>query len=310
MKIIRTVLGDVESIGSVNAHEHLLMQDPLLKGEELLSVSESTQELARAAQYGLQGVVELTPLGLGRDPEGLAEISRQSGVHIVMATGVHQEAHYANQHWIRGLTERELEALFVREIQKGSSPPENNAQTTSVRAGVIKVGAGYWRISAFEEKHIRIAARAQQKTGVAVFCHTEFGTAAHEILDLFESEGMNLQRVVLAHLDRNPDPVYHLELISRGAILQYDGFARTKYHPMNQIIDCLEKVYAGYPNNLLLGGDVARRRSFEVNGGLAGIPFLHHVVVPRLIQTLGKSEVQQIFVENPARVLSFDPNQP
>ena len=45
--------------------------------------------------------------------------------------------------------------------------------------------------------------------------------------------------MVLAHADRNPDPVLHAELAAIGAYLGYDGFARSRILPDSALIDCL-----------------------------------------------------------------------
>ena len=100
--VIRTVLGDIEpqELGRTNVHEHLLMRSPILRGEELDDREKSSTEATEMRQAGMDALVELTPIGLGRDPEGVANIAEGSGLHIVLATGIHREAHYPPEHWI------------------------------------------------------------------------------------------------------------------------------------------------------------------------------------------------------------------
>ena len=66
---------------------------------------------------------------------------------------------------------------------------------------------------------------------MAVMVHLEHGTAAAEVLDLLEADGVPADRVVLAHADRLLDPGWHLELARRGAYLGYDGAARHRPGP-------------------------------------------------------------------------------
>lgn len=62
------------------------------------------------------------------------------------------------------------------------------------------------------------------------------------MLETLESAGVPANRVVLAHLDRNPDPGLHAELAATGAYLGYDGAARAKYWPDSVLLNCLTEV--------------------------------------------------------------------
>ena len=99
-KKVRTALGDIDprKLGKTDVHEHLLMRSPLLRGEELDDREKSTQEAVELRQTGIDALVELTTIGLGRDPRGVAGIAAHSGLHIVLATGIHREAHYPPEH--------------------------------------------------------------------------------------------------------------------------------------------------------------------------------------------------------------------
>ena len=79
--VIRIVLGDIEprELGRTNVHEHLLMRSPLLRGEELDDRDKSSTEATEMRRAGIDALVELTPIGLGRDPEGVANIAEGSG---------------------------------------------------------------------------------------------------------------------------------------------------------------------------------------------------------------------------------------
>jgi 5-phospho-D-xylono-1,4-lactonase len=307
---IRTVLGDLapEDLGRTDYHEHLLQASPLLPGDDLDDVNRSAEETVALRDAGIDALVELTPIGLGRDPVGLHTIAQRTGVHVVMATGVHRDEHYGDDHPVRRLDEEALTTLFVDELtvtttrtSMDDEPPE-----PVVRAGVIKVGVGYWRISAFEQQVLSAAAAAQRRTGAAIVCHLELGTASWEVLQILADQGVPPDRVVLAHVDRNPDPGLHLELATAGAYLGYDGMARAKYWPDSILLDCLLSVAdQGGAERLLLGGDVARRRSFASYGGMPGMAYLPERFVPRIERSAGAELVRQVLVDNPARVLAM-----
>lgn len=312
-RVVRTVLGDLEpsELGRTDVHEHLLMRSPLLGGEELDDPERSAAEAAELRRAGIDALVELTTIGLGRDPNGVAEIASRSGLKVVLATGVHREAHYPPDHWVRRASPEGLADLFARDLTEGcdgSDYEEPQRRPTSVRAGVIKVGAGHWSISAFERRAFEAAGEAHRLTGAPVVCHLELGTAAWEALEALGEAGVAPERVTLAHADRNPDPGLHLELASAGAYLGYDGMARPKYWPDSALLDCLLEVASeGGEGRILLGGDVARRSSFRSYGGMPGLSYLPRRFVPRLQRAGGDDLTRKILTENPARFLAFAP---
>ena len=312
---MRTVLGDVApgELGRTNVHEHLLMRSQLLRGEELDDLEKSAAEALTLRESGIDALVELTPIGLGRDPEGIAKISRRTGMRVVLATGIHREAHYPPEHWVHRTGAEELAELFVRDILEGSDGADYSGpreRPTTVRAGVIKVGTGYWSISPLERRVLRAAGLAHERTGAPVVCHLELGTAAREVLEALGSAGVPPEKVTLAHVDRNPDPALHAELAANGAYLGYDGVARPKYWPDSTVLGCLIEVASrGGADRLLLGGDVARRSSFASYGGMPGLAYLPKHFVPRLRKAGGEDLARKILVENPARFLAFAPAQ-
>ncbi|MGE5141441.1 MAG: phosphotriesterase [Rudaea sp.] len=311
--IVRTVLGDIEpgELGRTNVHEHLLHASPLLPGEELDDPVRSLAEVVELRDAGIDALFELTTIGLHRDPRGLAEISRRSGVKIVAATGIHRQAHYPPGHWIYSVDPTRYAHWFIRDISTGCDAGDYAGPApdpTEIRAGVIKVGVGYWSISDFERRVLEAAAQAHLATGAPIMCHLEMGTAAWEVLERLQAAGVLHDRVLLAHIDRNPDPGLHAELAAAGAYLGYDGMARAKYWPDSTLLDCLLRVAAtGGVERLTLGGDVARRSSFHAYGGMPGLAYLPRRFIPRLREMGGAEMVHALLVTNPARFAAFVP---
>jgi phosphotriesterase-related protein len=316
---VRTVLGDIPagSLGRTDYHEHLFQVSPLLPGDELADEPASRAEAATLAQAGADAMIEATPTGLGRDPAAVARISRAAGLHVVHVTGAHRQEHYEPGHWLFDASEDDLEARFVADVEHGlpaADLPERGEPAVGpggapVRAGMVKAGAGYWRIDRFEHRVLVAAARTAVRTGVAVMVHLEHGSASWEVLEVIGREGLPPDRVVLAHIDRNLDPGLHADLAAAGAYLGYDGAARHREAPDSAILDCLERVVAAGPvERLLLGGDVARRTRYRAYGGMPGLDYLFCRFLPRLEQRLGASAVRQILVSNPARILTLEPS--
>jgi phosphotriesterase-related protein len=276
-----------------DAHDHLFFGSPRLPGEELHSVPAARAELAAFHAQGGGAVVQWTPYGLGRRAADLPSLSRESGVHVVAATGLHQAVHY-DARVLDGLRGR-LAEVFVAELTEGIG-------TTGVRAGLIKVAGGFHALDAHARWTMRAAAEAHHATGAPIAVHLELGTGALDVLDLLCGEsGVPPHRVVLGHLNRSPDPVVHRQAAESGCYLAFDGPSRANHATDWRMPDAVRALAdAGFADRLLLGGDTTTAAARSVNGG-PGMPYLLRRVRPRLAAELGEDLVRRILTENPAR---------
>ena len=91
-KIIRTVLGDIKpsSLGITLGHDHLMTHPPEdVTDSDLVmnDVQAATRELEAFKRAGGGALVEMTTVDYGRDALRLEWASRESGVHVIAATG-------------------------------------------------------------------------------------------------------------------------------------------------------------------------------------------------------------------------------
>lgn len=301
--VIRTVKGDIapSELGPCDAHEHLFLQTPLQPDDTFLDVSAAITEAQTLVDAGARALIEWTPLGLGRAAEGLVAVSESTGLHIVAATGLHRDAHYVGDDPFRRQSSESLAQLFVSEM-------ENGLDGTASRAGIIKVGASYHHLTTFEQTVFEAAAQAHAATSAPVCVHTQHGTMGLGLVESLHALGVAPERIVLAHLDRNPDPGEHAETAATGAWLQFDGPGRTKYHPDSTILALIAELAGrGYADRLLLGGDTGRRSSMRAYGGGPGLDYVFARFKPRLERELGQELSDQLFKTNPMRAFAFDP---
>jgi 5-phospho-D-xylono-1,4-lactonase len=312
---VESVLGPVQSgaLGRIDYHEHLFQVSPLLVGDELDDEASSGSEAGELKHSGFATMVDATPIGLGRRPTALARISEAVGLRIVATTGAHREPHYRGGHWLLELGVDELTELFCRDIEAGMpksdgprpGPTAVRLADEPVRAGIVKAGIGYWSISSFERRVLAAVAACWHRTEVPIMVHLEHGSAAFEVLAELGQHGVPAEAVALAHIDRNPDPGLHTELAQAGAYLGYDSFARTIRWPDSTLVDTLLRTVAcGGGARVLLGGDVARRTRYRAYGGLPGLAYLGHRVLPRLEREGSAELVRAICKTNPARWLT------
>jgi len=308
-------LGTLEAtaLGVINAHEHVIIEGGYTVVKEpdfrLDSVPKAVEELSRWRDAGGGAIVDTMPFGCGRNVRKLVQVSKATGVPIVVPTGFQKASYYLPDHWQHRYDEATIAELLIAECRDGVD--ENNydgplVRRSPVKAGLIKVAGDYQVVGPTTRKLIRAAGRAHAATGTPILVHTEMGTAGELLLDLLEAAGVPPQRVMLCHVDRNPDLVVHTALAARGAFLEYDTPGRIKYQPEGVVIGLMRAMFgAGYGSQLLLGGDMARRSYWTAYGGGPGLAYLLTGFTRRLLtEGFSEAEVAQVWRENPVRWLT------
>ena len=311
---VMTVTGPMpaSALGVVDAHDHLFLRTPALPGDEFDDLDRSTAEAVEGRASGIGSIVDMTPIGLGRRPDLLRAVSEATAMPIIGATGYHRDAHYPPGHWVHDASVEELARRIVQDLEAGMHPADwtdPGLAPDAARAGAIKAGASYHRASDAERRRLEACAIGSLRCGVPILVHTEIGTFGHEIVDLLTGFGVAPGRIILAHLDRNPDAELHDEIASRGAYLEYDTMGRTKYRPDSDLLDLIERmVDAGHGTRLLLGQDIGRRSMLRAYGGGPGLRYLMDSFVPRVRRRIGDDATDAILVANPARAFAtLDP---
>jgi phosphotriesterase-related protein len=307
-----TVAGPLAAgaLGVVDSHDHLFIGSPAMRGGEIEDPELVAREVRDAAATGIRTIVELTPIGLGRRPDLMRRVAAETGVAVIAATGYHRDTHYPAGHWVLDAPVDLLARRVIADLTEGMHPADwiGDARSDPARAGVIKAGASYQHISPAERRRLEAAALGSASAGVAIVVHTEIGTCGHEIVDVLLAAGARPDRIVLAHLDRNPDLELHVEIAARGVSLVYDTIGRIKYRPESTLLDLAEAmVVAGHGARLLLGLDLGVRDYFRSYGGGPGMATLMTSFVPRLRRRIGDAAIDAILVANPARVFAVTP---
>ncbi|MCG8511804.1 MAG: hypothetical protein MI741_21525, partial [Rhodospirillales bacterium] len=243
----RTILGDIEAteLGFTMSHEHILT-DPKgegtkATGEEggdhlLNSVEKAKEMLIEFREAGGGTVVETTPRSWGRNTPGMVEASQATGIHVLACTGVICEEHGMGPE-VDDMTINQIADDMIAECTEGMDGTDH-------KAGWIKVGTAYMHITPNEEKYIRAGARAATKTGAPLHAHTTNGTMGIEITEILQDEGFDMERMIIAHVDRNPDLWYHRQMLKTGVYLIYDGPGKAKYYPDSMRVELLRQLVA------------------------------------------------------------------
>jgi phosphotriesterase-related protein len=281
------------------AQEGGAVSDQWVLADESLAVEETLGFKNR----GGGTIVDVTSIGLKRDPEALRRVSVATGLHIVMGAGWYQKVFHPDDMDRR--TVEDLTQEIIGDVTSGVGE-------TGVRSGIIgEVGVNGDPITPNEEKSIRASARASVITGAAITFHEAgLGAEKHDVLDMVEQEGGDLSRVVISHCNSiATDVPFMIELLERGVYVEFELLGQAEALGVSVTKQAAEAVPrlidTGYRDRVMLAQDVCVKTHLKHYGG-PGFSYLQETFIPHL-KTLGLTpdDIERIFVENPRRVLTF-----
>ena len=309
MATVNTVTGPIDAgvLGFTLMHEHIYVLTegmyqtfPHLWDREART-QKAAEQLAEAKAHGVDTMVDLTVLGLGRDVTLVREAARRSGMQIIVATGL-----YTYDEVPRHFEHRDIDymaGLFVRDIEQG-------IQGTDIRAAILKCATDEKGPTPGVEKVLRAVARTQRRTGVPISTHTH--AASERGLDqqrIFKEEGVDLSRVVIGHSGDTEDIAYLEKLIGAGSYIGMDRFGLHQMLPTEKRVAVIAKLCErGYAGRMVLSHDTMCYIDWypeEMRAALPDYNYLHipDAVVPAL-RAAGVSEeqVRTMTVDNPRAI--------
>jgi len=312
----------------VLVHEHVqisyageqLDPKPGMPREE--RIARAVERMRQLTDQGVGTFVDPCPIDLGRDAELLAEVSEQSGMHIVCATGFYHEhdgagiPYYWRQRWPEDVAE-----LYLHEIQSGIG-------TTGIRPGVIKIATGN-PVSRHERKVLHGAAIAAHESGLPVISHTESSKWGPLQQDIMEEAGVDLSRCLIGHQDEETELGNLEEIAKRGSFVGIDRIGSQRRTSDDRRADTVASLIAnGMAERLCLSQDhlcclpaprdpywVPRDKTEwfdrevrpELEEEMFGRPhtYLFTDFLPRLeSRGVDASVIERILVDNPRRLLA------
>ena len=312
MAYVQTVLGriDPSDLGVTLPHEHT--QCALWHIENRWDYFQLARdepvilaELERFRAAGGRSLVDLTLPGIGRDPAWLVGIARASGLNLVMGSGWYRTAYYPPEALIDRRSVDDLADELVREAEEGVAD-------SGVRPGIIgEIGTDKPWVSAAEERVHRAAARAARRTGRSITTHSVLSPVGLAQLQIFDEEGLDPARVVIGHSDSYPVLDHYLEIIGRGASIEFDflgmPFTAVERHGEGRIVELLQELLSrGHADRILLSQDVCNDAQLSRYGG-HGYTHLAERFLPRLRQAgVSDAEIDTMTIANPRRLLTIE----
>ena len=311
MATVETVNGpiELEQLGLTLIHEHFRSADeamrfqfPHLYDEE--AEWEAAISDARAVKgHGVKTVVEPSAMFLTRDAAFSKRVADESGLQILLATGVYTYEHLPQP--LLNRNEDQIAEMFVHEI-------ENGIQDTGIKPAFIKCAADEPGVNPNVEKIHRAAARASIQTGRPIMAHSrpESGTGIDQ-MRVFTEEGVDPVKVQIAHTGDTDDLDYIERLLDTGCWIGLDRYGLDLFLPTDKRnATTLALLERGHVERMFLSQDFCSTLDWfpaEVAEYLRAnevpdwsMTFLFEQIIPGLKKAgMTDAQLDQMMVENP-----------
>ena len=275
----------------------------------VFDIEDAIEEVSLYKQFGGGSLIDVTSIGVARDPVALARISRATGVNIVMGGSYYQRLFHPPD--MDDLSEDDLVARIVADVTEG-------VDGTHIRTGVIgEVGCG-WPLADSERKAVRASGRAHRITGAPVLIHPGRDDAAPaEIIGELKDVGADMAHTVLGHIERT---VFQLpvlrEVAESGCYINWDlvgtessyySVYKVKSMPNDAVkMDQMAWLISeGFGDRILIAQDLANKSRLMRYGG-HGLCYIPARIAPRMrSRGFSEEDVRKILVDNPAAAFTF-----
>ncbi len=317
MTKIQTARGEIDSasLGRVLIHEHVFLMDMEYTFNyrpdffEEKTISNAADRLNDLKAVGIDTIIDLTVLGLGRHMPTLAKAAALTDLNIIVSTGAYTfdavpaPFQYFGPGLLKDVPEDPMVAHFVKDIREGIAD-------TGIKAGMLKCAIDEPGLKPGVERVMRAVARANRETGVPITIHTaplqQNGLIVQRIM---QEEGVDLQDVVLGHCGDTQDIDYLMKLADKGSILGMDRFGLDFTITMEERVQTITRlVKRGYAHQLTLSHDCCWSDYFpNIADYHAAMPkhnylHIHNDVLPALIESgVSQADIDRMFIDNPRR---------
>ena len=318
MATVQAVKGPIDTaqLGRTLMHEHVFVLSTEIEqnypgpwGDEEQRVADAVARLNELKAAGIDTIVDLTVVGLGRYIPRIQRVAAATGLNIVVATGLYTYNdvphffHFRGPNTLMGGPETMVD-MFVKDITEGIAG-------TGVKAAILKCATDEPGLTPGVERVLRAVAKAHRATGVPISTHTHVQTRRG--LDqqrIFSDEGVDLGRVVIGHTGDSTDIAYIEEIISNGSFVGMDRFGIDVLLPFEDRVKTVATLCErGHADKMVLSHDAACVNDWLDESALKTMTprwnFLHisHDVLPALKERgVTDAQIHQMLVENPRKV--------
>ena len=264
---VETLNGPLETseLGTVLMHEHVFnitaeiqIAHPGFNGwDPDVEVPKAQEKLREAKEAGIDTLVELSPIGLGRSLDLIRGACEGSGLNVILATGLYtydvlpRPWHFSGPGTMLA-GEEPLDALMRADLVDG-------IEGSGVKPGFLKCAIDAAGLTEHVERVVRSVCRIHRETGTPVCVHT---SAPHErgrdALRVLAEEKVDPRRVMLAHCGDTTDLTYLEDLAATGALLGMDRFGLDVILPFEERVKTVAAMCErGHAESMILSQDAA-----------------------------------------------------
>jgi phosphotriesterase-related protein len=267
MATIETLGGplDTSELGTVLMHEHVFnitaeiqIAHPGFNGwDPEVEIPRAQEKLREVKQAGIDTLVELSPIGLGRSLELIRGACEGTGLGVVLATGLYtydvlpRPWHFSGPGTMLD-GEEPLDTLMRADLTDG-------IEGSGVKPGILKCAIDAAGLTEHVERVVRSVCRIHRETGTPVCVHT---SSPHErgrdALRVLREEGVDPARVMLAHCGDTTDLGYLEEMAASGALLGMDRFGLDILLPFEERVSTVVAMCErGHADKMILSQDAS-----------------------------------------------------
>jgi phosphotriesterase-related protein len=316
MATIATLDGplDTSQLGTVLMHEHIYnltaeiqMVHPGFNGwDPEVKVPEAQEKLRAVKDAGIDTIVELSPIGLGRSLDLIRRSCEGSGLNLVLASGLYtydvlpRPWHFSGPGTLLD-GEEPLDALMLSDLEDG-------IEHSGVKPGILKCAIDAAGLTEHVERVVRSVCRVHKQTGTPICIHTHAPAGrGRDALGVLADEGIDPARVMLAHCGDSADLAYLEELAASGGLLGMDRFGLDVLLPfedrVNTVVAMCER---GHADQMILSQDASSFSDWFAPGVREQMApnwhYLHVVqdVIPALRERgVSEEQIEQMMRVNP-----------
>ena len=317
---VDTVRGPLSAaeLGVTLMHEHVFVLSPEIIanypegwGEEDVREQQAVDKLNALKAAGVDTIVDLTVIGLGRYIPRIQRVAERTDLQIVVATGVYtyndvpMYFHFSGPGTGMDGPEPMVE-MFVRDITEGIAG-------TGVKAAILKCATDEPGLTPGVERVLRAVAVAHRATGVPISTHTHARTRRGlEQQRVFAEEGVDLGRVIIGHSGDTTDLDYLEELIAAGSYIGMDRFGLDNILGFEDRVDTVARMCArGHADKMVLAHDASCHIDWLPESALPIVlpnwhfQHIHNDVLPALRERgVTEEQITTMLVDNPRAIFT------
>lgn len=286
--------------GITYMHEHTTIDLSRLKNNDdtnLNCYSETVEEYKKLYKKGVRNIIDVTNLDMRRNPLYVQNVAEETGINIIQSTGFYQEKFLPK--FVSKYTVKELADFMIKEITQGIAD-------TNIKAKIIgEIGTSKNQMTENEKKVFEASIIAHKETNIPITTHTTLGTYGHEQVEFFKKNNVDLNKVVIGHVDLTGDYEYVLFMLDKGVYVEFDTVGKENYQPDILRIEMLKEIEKrGYIDKVFLSMDITRKSSLEYKGGI-GYSYLLDKFVPLALENgISQEFIDNMLIYNPMKFMN------